>query len=383
MVDEYGDVNAKRNRDASNAIHNTDAYSTYNNYHNMNASAMSSPGRPNYQGSQLAKYGNQILDRGNYEASTEYGSTIDSTDRRHMLNVSPTQGMPTDRVSQRRGDDLTHQVPGMGIGYNYRDQQLWQKKQRIADDLANTYKYQMAERKRREMEEKMRIHAEERAIEERVKRELKEMAMAYQAEKEANAHEQSRINKSFDKLKEELEIDNQGRRIRKKGPIINLKPSVVGSKRDLDSHEKAESALQSQHMSMRDQGNVPAADPEDNLGRSRILNESILDQQKTGEKPSNDNNKLAVVGDFKPSPFYHKQYRADYYPDGTEMPVSFKTAADERIYRMKKDLATRTSLLQEQSTQLKVASSFSFSTCSNLNLIRVKLLTQKLSSRTL
>lgn len=320
---------------------------------------MASPNRmnnqSNYKNSRLANYGNQVLDRGpgSYDASTDFNSTNDTTDRR---NIYVPQNLGTDRKD-------THQVPGMGVGYNHREQEFLLKKQRVQDDLARAYQEQMAEKKRREYEEKRKKEEEERAIEDKVKRELREMALAMQAEAQQMAkNDQSRVQKSFDKLNQEREIDNQGRGIRKKTTNVN-KSSFHGSKKELDSHDKADSPMPSGHQSMiREYGDNQHGDREEHNAKSRILNESLLDQQKTTEKAALlTENRLLLAPDSKHKDYYHQQYRAGYYPDGSEMPVSFKTASDERMYRLKKELATRTSMLHEQATTLKVFYQFSSS----------------------
>lgn len=346
-MNEYSNVNARRYRESTNAIHNTDQYPAYNQYQNMSSQGNLPPpnrvyAQPSYQSSRLANYGNQIMDGnpGNMESTTEYTNEAALSSERKNLRLPANPFVPTDRTSQRDLIVETHQVPGLGRGYNQRDQQLWEKKQRIANDLAQAYQDQMADKKRREYEEKMRRDAEERAIEDKVKRELQEMTRAHHAEKEISRHDLSRINRSFEELKDELELDNEGRRVRKKPNLVN-KSGLQSSKRDGDSQDKGDSTYQSHLVNIRDTAVGPIAEQEDEYSKSHILNDSLLDQQK-----SNSPNRQ--------SQFASRHNKTDSQPIAMELNISFKTVADERMYRLKKEISARTSSLQEQAAALKV-----------------------------
>lgn len=344
-MNEYSDVNSRRMRDAS---YNADRYPSYNNIQNSSSQGnLHSPNRvyaqPGYQqSSRLATYGNHVMDNnpGSVDAYNDYSTTndvIESTERRNPRYVSNPFVS-----SERQRDPIseTHQVPGIGIGYNQRDQQQLQKKQQIANELAQAYQEQMAEKKRRAYEEKLRNDAEERAIEEKVKKELQELARIHQSEKDVSRHEFSRINKSFDQLKEELELDHQGRRVRKKQANVVNKSGVL-SKKELDSQERGDSIHQSQVLGAREHPHhAPIIEEEEEYVKSRILNESILDRP------------VEKIGVTKPSPLTQRLPKPEVQQ---ELTLNFKSVAEERRYRLMKEVSTRTSLLQEQATALKVS----------------------------
>lgn len=364
LTNHFGDINARRNRDADNAIYNTDIYSSYNNYQAMNQNPptfRSNTQMSEYPKNHFATVGNRILDNTQdlnaFEPLNDLKRTMPGRQgvqhsielqdlRQNMHQTGLSNSLPTNLNNISYDPSLaTHQVPGIGIGYINRDQHFWQKKLVTSDDLANTLKQQMEEKKRREREEKLKREAEEREVEEKVKRELQQMSLEVQKEKE-RVEENSRVHKSFEVLNKEMEVDNEGRKMKRKYPAIK---SIQFHGKE-ESFEKADSLNQSylQHQSHYDHNQFSKAPilevQQEEEEKSRVLNESVFDHQKAA---------ISKV-EIKLSSFYHQQYNTPFYPEGTELPITIKTAADERHYRLKKDLATRTDALREQATLLKV-----------------------------
>lgn len=143
-----------------------------------------------------------------------------------------SSGGPEDTDRYRRTDRYlqNYQVPGIGTGYNYRDEKNIDKKTRMAEELAQAYQAQIMEKKQRDEEQKRRKIQEDQMQEERFRREQEEALQRFNNELSRKRDEIRAAQQTHDVIREVFNQEEQGRKTRNKH--INQRVTALAGGQD-------------------------------------------------------------------------------------------------------------------------------------------------------